>query len=755
MRSKRFLSLFTTAMLLIGSAPSVFAAEKIQVSNTSVAAEQQANISKDKAKTIAKSKLKDYLNYELDEKLFQFNADFSPYYNYSTKDYVWYINWTRELKDKSVNISVTINAGNGDVISIRKNEYIYNQSQPAVAQITSDKAKQSAEAFIKKYFPGKLDQVKLVENTNYYNQANYNFNYVRVLKDGSNSVVCDDNYINIDVDGISGNVTGFEKRWDDSFKLPDLSSIISIDEAKSLYQDKVNINLSYISYLDKYGYNKQTQSTKLVYNLGLLGSMVIDASTGKVFDRNYDDNTVVETKNLTDAEKNSWLKKIVQNQTSGTELTSEEAKQAITKILKDMLKADYEVQDLRYSENQNSGTSSQKSWGGSFYKKDGANKNITGEISIDAISKEIVYFYFYNTTDDANFTAAVAWKDAYNKALDAVAKYYPSKAKNINTEQTHISYKNLPKGYEERQYYFNFQRTENGVPYADNNISVTIDAKTGLVTGISSYWNTALTFSQVNGIKTLNEAKSIILDKYKPELAYISVSKVTATGETQSENKLVYRLSGTSNYNFPPYMNASTGQLLNYDGQEIYEVDNKFLETIKGNTKENELKVLAYQQIIDTKTFKLDKAITKLDFYKMLVNAKGYVPYYLQSAADLKFSNVAKSDANYGYLQLAVYYGILDNEDGEFKADETMTREEMAKSLVKFLSYDKLAQVKDIFVLSVSDSKDVSADNIGYVAIAKALGILDSQNNKIRPKDKTTMLEAALAVYNILGEIRQ
>ena len=61
-----------------------------------------------------------------------------------------------------------------------------------------------------------------------------------------------------------------------------------------------------------------------------------------------------------------------------------------------------------------------------------------------------------------------------------------------------------------------------------------------------------------------------------------------------------------------------------------------------------------------------------------------------EKTADLKFSNIAKSDANYKYLQMAVSYGIMENSDGEFIGDKLVTREELAKTLVKFTNYSKL-----------------------------------------------------------------
>jgi hypothetical protein len=54
----------------------------------------------------------------------------------------------------------------------------------------------------------------------------------------------------------------------------------------------------------------------------------------------------------------------------------------------------------------------------------------------------------------------------------------------------------------------------------------------------------------------------------------------------------------------------------------------------------------------------------------------------------------------------------------------------------------------------VSDSNEIKSDQIGYIALAKALKILEVENDKIRSTEDTTMLELAMAIYRILGNLR-
>jgi len=113
-----------------------------------------------------------------------------------------------------------------------------------------------------------------------------------------------------------------------------------------------------------------------------------------------------------------------------------------------------------------------------------------------------------------------------------------------------------------------------------------------------------------------------------------------------------------------------------------------------------------------------------------------------------------KGDETYKYLQQAVTYGILEN-SGDFKGDEIVTREEMVKYIVKLAGYDKLAQAKDTFVVKYSDASDITPENLGYVAIARALGFDNAADNKFKPKDKVIISDAAVSIYKVLDVLRK
>jgi uncharacterized protein len=69
--------------------------------------------------------------------------------------------------------------------------------------------------------------------------------------------------------------------------------------------------------------------------------------------------------------------------------------------------------------------------------------------------------------------------------------------------------------------------------------------------------------------------------------------------------------------------------------------------------------------------------------------------------------------------------------------------------------YERLAKVKDIFVLGFKDSDMISSELKGHVAIAKGLGIMDGSSEMFSPKENLKMQEAALIIYRALDSMRE
>jgi hypothetical protein len=771
MTIKRLLSILTVIVFMLGSISSAFAADAVTAVKAELAVpvgakinpsdEMNVKISKDEAKKIATDILKNIFDMEIDEKKFQSRIELRQDYEMPRK-YVWEFRWDMHNSEKSMNVHVSIDGNTGKLVRINRHEYIHNQEQSMIAKITEEQAKKIAEKFINKINPDEFKEVQFMDNHymkydyGRYRSPNYYFRYIRKV----NGISFDRNSITVEVDGRTGTVTSYNFRWDYDLQFSSLDKLIPKEKAEEIFNAKTNMKLRYVPIRDQEKYSNKINSVRLVYAPDFSFGYMLDAEKGEMIDYTSKTTEDRKVKDLTQNEKEQLLKNLKPIHKSNKEIDNARAEVVIKSILKELFNNKYEIERIEY-EDRNIPWDSEavKTWSARFVPKDGLSRyEHGGSITINAMTEELISLYrYYDPEMDAEeFEPKLTWEQAYDKAIQMIAKYFPDKLTELETEQTYrpqihiINGKKMP----ERRFSFNFTRMVNSIQYPNNSISIGFDIKTGEMTELRCNWNEEIDFPNISDTITEEEAKRIFFETHKAELTYTMINKNLDDSKPAVEVKAVYKLNSPT----IPYpmatIDAFTGKLINYDGQEIVEQKDEFKEKIKGHWAEKQLTILATQNIIDAKNFDPDKEITTLEFIKMMVNAKGYHPYMTREAEDLNFTNITKDDENYGYLQIAVRYGLIENKAEEFNGDSNLTRENMAEILIKFLNYDTLAKSRDIFTLPFEDADKVSPDKIGYVAIGKGLDIFVGSNGKFRPKDNTTMVEAAVTIYNALSNIK-
>jgi hypothetical protein len=488
----------------------------------------------------------------LDEIKFQVRIDFGPSYYNQKDDYVWEINWNANQALKSTNYRVSLNANTGKVISMGRSVYSQFESQPTVPSITQEKAKEVAETFMNKVFTNELQELKLIDDsmTRYinggYQPVNYSFNYQRY----KNNVLLEGDFVRVEVDGI-----------------------LSKDKAEQILQNQTELSLMYLPYRGKYEYESpQSNIIKLVYNAGEKVYSMLDAKTGTIMNNASSTDSSIETKNLTAEERAEWIEKAGELKAGTVEIdNSTRAEQVIIDKLKELYGEAFKIEYLSYEENkENYELGGRKAWRANFYKEvDGKRLEEGGSISIDALTEGIISVYKYDGgyRYDEEFKPKLTWSEAYNKAIEAIAKYFPDKIKDVNTEQRNTTYKQMVNGRQipQREYYFNFQRTANSILYRNDSLNVTFDAKTGSLREIRSMWTDKITFPSANGAMSNEEAKSILFEKYKPELTYALIQTPESSGKFSTEYKLVYRLKPVNVTYSGEYIDAFNGKLVKYD----------------------------------------------------------------------------------------------------------------------------------------------------------------------------------------------
>ncbi|WP_315120663.1 YcdB/YcdC domain-containing protein [uncultured Clostridium sp.] len=765
MKNKKIISLVISSSIVITNLSSVSAMSlkkelnpitvPIETIGTNVSAEKDVKLSKEKAKDLSKKIIKDYFNKTVDEKEYQVYVALSN--DGEDKNYSWDISWRKNSMSSNIYMDVSINANTGKVLRA-SNRYDVEGENSGISKITEEEGKKKAQEFLKRINPEQFKETKYTKESMYsiYGKGSINTSYSYRFARQINDIPYNDDGLVVEVDGVKGEVISYYSSWEEGVKLAVPGKYLSIKEAEDIFRKDSQVDLKYITYRDKYDIEEDSTRTKLVYMINLPYDAMLDANEGKFM--NKDLYKSIE-KDLTQAERKEINSKLKIKKPLDKEISEKRALEIAKSTIKELYGDGYEIGNIRYYENEDKIYGNFNAWSIDFNKKVEGNKGYDGgNITIDALTENIINLYKNYYKENEKLEANISWEEAYKIAIDSVAKYSPEKFNEINTKAitNQSSIDDLIK-QEDKRYYFNFPRVVNGIPFHENGINVWIGANKGQLYEYSVNWNENMKFDSPVNLVQKEEGKNILFSKDKPQLSYRKINKSKDYTKPQWETKLIYTMGDSYRYNFAGLrVDAFTGKLLNASGEDIDENIDIYMEKIKGNPYEKELTILANNGIIDTTNFQAEKEITKMDFIKMLVNAKGYRPNLLKDSMNLKFeSGVSSNDVNYKYLQLAVYYGILENKEGKFDIKEKVTRAEMAKTLVKFLGYDKLANSKDVFSLNVSDVKDIKSNELGYMAIAKGLGILEVKNNKLRPKSNVTWNELSIGIYRVLDNIKR
>ena len=782
MRKRKIIATVLSIMVLMSLSLPAFAAPVVTVEPAKAASSNSdpvAKISKEKAIETAKEALKKHFSLVVDEKKYQHNMEYRKDWN-SMDRYVWAMNWNLNDQLQYAHASVTVDAMTGEILEMSHGSGKYGDQPSKMTTLTLDEAQKLAEAFIEKVVPGKLSETSLMPMYDDYYRSMYggshpvfyNFNYVRLV----NGAKYDPNYVNVGIDGATGEIRHFNYRWEDISGLPKPADILAAEEATKIAKDRLNLDLFYLPIRDEFKYEPNPKELRLVYRMNYNYSNMLDAKTGKAIDWNgKPEDNQLQVVNLTEKQLEQIKRNAKKPIKKDKEIDQERAQQLALAIIKDELGIKGKVLSSNYIEGQDYWEAAgRKAWNIEFTveKEDDKKKDsktevmgyTNGRVMIDALTEELIalnYWNYYDVPYQQDFKPAITWEQGYNKAMDVIKKYYGDKVDQIKTEQVMVRYDNMPEGsMPPMEYYYFFPRKVNGVLFEENQINVSFNAKTGKIQNINCRWNEDMKFPPADKAISLDKARDIFYDKNELELAYFRFNTNNNYQNPVFDTKLVYRtVPKKSMYGSFNFIDAVTGKMVDYNGRPLPDDStNNFDEVIKGHWIERTAKILVQQGIVEKSNFQPDNKITKMDVIKMLVKARGmdyYYPMMKEVALDqVQYSDVPQDSADFKFIHLAIRYGIIENDGGKFNGDAKVTREELAVMVTKLLRYEGLAKAKHIFNLSFPDKASISADLVGYVAICEGLGLIDGKNN-FRPKDAATMAEVADVIYKALNHMNR
>ncbi|MEN1761262.1 S-layer homology domain-containing protein [Anoxynatronum sibiricum] len=737
-------------------------------------------MSREHAVEIATEALRQHAGMDVTTGNFQLNTEYRRDWQLTDR-YVWNLYWYLSDPMNYASANVTLDAGTGEIMDLSQDKGSYGETQRPLLQLTRHEARQKAESFIQKLFPGRLADMQLRESPeNYMGMAGmgtyqYSFNYVRHI-DG---IVYDANFVNISIDGSTGEIKWFGQRWETDPELPDAQGIISESQARSRLTGLMQSELFYLPLRNEFTYESIPSQFRLAYRMDASMVNMINAKTGQPVDWSGRDDTLdMLEKDLTPVEKEAIAAQAAPVSSLPQPLNQQQAEEMALSYIRELAGKEAVIQAANYMEGDHYWeTVGRSAWNLDFALTEseevsGSNGDervmmpgyTNGRVMVNARTGELIAFNWWQYMEGPYGNTekpALSWEEGYDMAIEMIAANHPGRINEIRTWQRSLQQREVMDGQvmHPTEYYYYFPRIIEGIVFDENNLSVGINATTGTVTNYTDRWSDTLTLPKAENLMTAREGMEALLKNYRLELAYLRYNTDYESLYPEYETKLVYRWmlnEATSNY---PYVDAQAGTPLDFNGRALPQQDSQgFDARITGHWVERTARLLAQQGILDTTSFDPDEPITRMDVVKMMVKARG-IDYYgpmMEAGGDEKvqFVDVSEADEDYRYLQWAIRYGYIDNQPQEFQREATITREELVVWMTRFTGYRQLAAATHIFQVPYTDADTISKEAVGAVAINYGLGII-SGSGQFRPQDEVTMAETADILYKAVAQQRR
>ena len=647
----------------------------------------------------------------------------SGYSNYATREgLLWQFSWS----DADSNYIYAVVSEDGVLMQYSK--YNYSANYFGFADISRDDAIRIADEFIRNAKPDSYSYYKAPADINVsIHNGDYRLSYYAEVNGRPFKAAS----VSVGVNKFTGEVTNYSASniSPTSYNFGSAAGIIGESAAIDAYADKIGLSLEYRSY---YNYTDETVKVYPVYMFNSSGDRYIGAATGDiieyVYDRGQDQGVSYGALNDMAAPEASALAgsgstsasltptEIAAIDRVGNFITNE---QALEKLLDVMGLTDIDVNsfnDKYISLGKDYVNRDRYIYDIGFYRYYGEVENKSDDIMsfngrVDAESGRVTSFSFnyfgMNYSDEYAYTPEQAGS-AVEAFLENIAP--DEYAKTEKNEEYSMSVSPYEYGGE---YYANYIRYANDIPFRNNGISVTYNLSTGKITRFNLNWYDNATFPPIDNVMTPRDALGVYTAQNGSEVGYIT------TGNGNAE--LVYDFIGMAN------IDPFTGKALDYAGEpwEDSEIKPDYSD-VEGHWSEAVVKRLLDNGIyLWSGKFEPNKVMTELEFLEYLLLLERYyygpepVAYFTEKGVDI--------DAD---------------------PDKELNRQEAVRIIVEYLGYKKLANQPAWFIYPFSD--EVDDEYKGYVTICYMLGIIGGENGRFNAENSITRAQAAVILQNII-----
>lgn len=650
---------------------------------------------------------------------------------------VWQMSWYKDDKGYHA-IYVTVNAQTGNVVNIS----IYHEkdsNMPFPPKVSYEQAVDVAKQYIQKMYPNKLKELAIDEQLKkqqgrlpYGDRRFYAVRFYQMV----DHVPYYENNIMITIDG-NGEIRNFEYNWNDEVTFEKKENVISLDQARKLLKDRMELELRYqIDYSSK-------QTPKLIYVPKTNAyqyyqanfNAIIDAHTGKFIDmygKPVEQTAPIDDKPL--AESATPLPP------RSKELTQKEAVETVKRTME--LPDSLELDSVNYEDRGETSV-----WVLSF-KNNGEDANFI-YAELNAKTGELIRFdnnvmYYKEGETNKNPQVNYTKEQALQIATNFVKKVAPDKADRLYAtlpQEVRYGKQTTPLFYE-----MYFYRKENGIPVQGQGVSVAVSAETGKIIRFFSDWRN-LSFPLPNKVISLEKAKDMYVEDKKLTLSYFT----TLTTEEKRNNAAILVYQPTPSWE-EKYLDAVDGKWKDVATGRVID-DQNVATDIKGHKQEQALQAMIDYNIYDVENGKVypDRVVTKGEFVEIVMRAIGdYGTWYNENAAT-PFKDVKKDADYYPYLQRAVDRRLIKADEEYFHPTSQVTREFVAVTLVRALGYDKLASQTDLFPLPFKDASKIQYK--GHVGLISKLKIMPGTKSKeFQPSSSLTRADLAVIIYRFMNK---
>ena len=352
---------------------------------------------------------------------------------------------------------------------------------------------------------------------------------------------------------------------------------------------------------------------------------------------------------------------------------------------------------------------------------------VSKHFTADAVTGRVLSLYTYSYSDYAlrNVSAADA-ADFEVKAAAFLEKYYGEYLDELTAPS--FSLLKTPEG-ECLNATLNYYRAYNGFPFKQNSLSLTLD-NDGFVTAFNLNWNEGQEFYDIepDRIISLEAARAAYLGESTVELMYRTVSVRGEVGTSKRMLKLCYCFSGND---FPYAVDAVSADGYSHasSGRQVYEYP-----STENMLYADEVVLLGkYGVGLESNSFSSEDILYGHQLMQLVLQVAGN-----DNVMDLSDEQLESSFKDLSGINLS--------------CGEEISRQQLIKTAVILAGYRNAAELNGIFALDVTDWDLVPEDMKGYCAVARALGLVDLNEEKLDLVSPALTAQAIHAIYMILSK---